>query len=69
MFSCVLRRVQVGSALGRPHPKGQFLGRKTGKLILPLQCHHHHLSPQFLTWIPASPCSAWNKVGEGWVGG
>lgn len=67
-FSCALRRVQAGSALGRPRPRGQLLERRTGQLTVPPQCLRHHLPPRPLQRIPASPCSAWSKVGEGWAG-
>ncbi|XP_008566421.1 PREDICTED: N-terminal EF-hand calcium-binding protein 3 [Galeopterus variegatus] len=61
MFSCVLRRVRAGSALGRPRHRGQLQGRRTGQLTLPPQCHHH-LLPQPPPRIWAIPCSAWSKV-------
>lgn len=57
MFSCALRRVRAGSAPGRPRPRVQLLGRRTGQLTLPPQCHHHHhLPPHPLPRIPVSPC-------------
>ena len=69
-FSCALRRVWVEPALERPRPRGQLRGRRTGQLSLPVRCRHHHHHPAHpLPRIPVSLCSAWSKVGEGWVGG
>lgn len=54
MFSCALRRIQRGSALGGPRAR-RHLGR-TGPLTLALQGLQHHLPPHPQPWTPASPC-------------